>query len=183
MQKHTCRYLQQLVMAQANRNRELEAQIGALRTPDTSPPSAHHNGPLPSINGNPSVPRSLFYTTNYTTSDQASGNMRLVHWQKARVMMSTWKQRAAQRLNGAASGTAQVLGKTYALKKRVWKSHDALCASWGVRARTKYFHYSTRSYFFSLMRRRRCRCTTSASHVVRLSLRVPLFISSSLLSQ
>jgi len=30
------------------------------------------------------------------------------------------------------------------------------------------------------MRRRRCRCTTSASHVVRLSLCVPLFISSRL---
>jgi hypothetical protein len=125
-------------------------------------------------------PRSLFYTANYTTSDQASGSMRLVHWQKARVMMSTWKQRAAQRLNGAASGTAQVLRKTYTLKRRVWKSHDAPCASWGVCARTKCFHYSTRSYFFFLMRRRHCRCTTSASHVVRLSLSVPLFISSRL---
>jgi hypothetical protein len=50
----------------------------------------------------------------------------------------------------------------------------------GVCARTKSFHYSTRSYFFFLMRRRRCRCTTSASHVVRLSLCVPLFISSRL---
>lgn len=46
-------------MAQANRNRELEAQIGSLRTPDTSPPSGHHNGPLPSINGNPNVPEEL----------------------------------------------------------------------------------------------------------------------------
>jgi hypothetical protein len=46
-------------MAQANRNRELEAQIGALRTPDTSPPSAHHNGTHPPINGNPSVPEEL----------------------------------------------------------------------------------------------------------------------------
>jgi len=34
--------------------------------------------------------------------------------------------------------------------------------------------------FFFLMRRRRCRCTISASHVVRLSLCVPLFISSRL---
>lgn len=59
MQNYTCRYLQQLVMAQANRNRELEAQIGALRTPDTSPPSIHHNGTHPSINGNPSVPEEL----------------------------------------------------------------------------------------------------------------------------
>ena len=34
--------------------------------------------------------------------------------------------------------------------------------------------------FFFLTRRRRCRCTTSASHVVRLSLCLPLFISSRL---
>ncbi len=33
---------------------------------------------------------------------------------------------------------------------------------------------------FFLMRRRHCRCTTNASHVVRLSLCVPLFISSRL---
>ncbi len=43
-------------MTQANRNRELEAQIGTLRTPDTSPPSTHHNG---AINGNTSVPEGL----------------------------------------------------------------------------------------------------------------------------
>lgn len=46
-------------MAQANRNRELEAQIGALRTSDSSPPSTHHNGTHPSINGNGSVPEEL----------------------------------------------------------------------------------------------------------------------------
>lgn len=54
----TRRYLQHLVMAQANRNRELEAQIGALRT-DTSPPSAHHNGTHSSINGNTGVAEEL----------------------------------------------------------------------------------------------------------------------------
>ncbi len=46
-------------MAQANRNRELETQIGVLRTSDTSPPSAHRNGIHSSINGNPSVPEEL----------------------------------------------------------------------------------------------------------------------------
>lgn len=54
----SCRYLQQLVMAQANRNRELEAQIGALRPSDGSP-STHHNGTHSSINGNGSVPEEL----------------------------------------------------------------------------------------------------------------------------
>ncbi|KAI9454494.1 HLH-domain-containing protein [Russula earlei] len=49
------RYLQQLVMAQANRNRELEAQIGALRTSDSPSPSTHHNGTHTSIHGNGSV--------------------------------------------------------------------------------------------------------------------------------
>jgi len=45
-------------MAQANRNRELEAQIGALRTSDTSPP-AHHAGAHSSLNGNGSVVEEL----------------------------------------------------------------------------------------------------------------------------
>jgi hypothetical protein len=47
------RYLQQLVMAQANRNRELEAQIGVLRPEEGSPSnlSPHHND-LHSLNGN-----------------------------------------------------------------------------------------------------------------------------------
>jgi hypothetical protein len=47
------RYLQQLVMAQANRNRELEAEIGALRPSDASPSnlSSRHNDPH-SLNGN-----------------------------------------------------------------------------------------------------------------------------------
>jgi hypothetical protein len=56
------RYLQQLVMAQANRNRELEAQIGALRTSDPSPcapASAHHNGTHSSLNGNGSAAEEL----------------------------------------------------------------------------------------------------------------------------
>jgi len=53
------RYLQQLVMAQANRNRELEAQIGALRTSDASPSSTHHSGTHSSINGNGSVAEEL----------------------------------------------------------------------------------------------------------------------------
>jgi hypothetical protein len=56
------RYLQQLVMAQANRNRELEAQIGALRTSDSSPctpASAHHNGSHSSLNGNGSTAEEL----------------------------------------------------------------------------------------------------------------------------
>jgi len=53
------RYLQQLVMAQANRNRELEAQIGALRTSDGSPSSIHHNGTHTSLNGNGTVPEEL----------------------------------------------------------------------------------------------------------------------------
>ena len=41
-------------MAQANRNRELEAEIGALRPGETSPStrSSHHNGSHSSINGN-----------------------------------------------------------------------------------------------------------------------------------
>ncbi|KAH9019085.1 HLH-domain-containing protein [Lactarius pseudohatsudake] len=55
------RYLQQLVMAQASRNRELEAQIGALR-PGESPPniaSSHHNGTHSSINGNGSAAEEL----------------------------------------------------------------------------------------------------------------------------
>jgi hypothetical protein len=55
----SCRYLQQLVMAQANRNRELEAQIGALRPSDGSSPSSHHNGTHSSLNGNGSVPEEL----------------------------------------------------------------------------------------------------------------------------
>jgi hypothetical protein len=46
-------------MAQANRNRELEAQIGALRPSNGSSPSAHHNGRHSSINGNGSVPEEL----------------------------------------------------------------------------------------------------------------------------
>ena len=48
-------------MAQATRNRELEAQIGALRTSDTScaPASAHHNGNHSSLNGNGSAPEEL----------------------------------------------------------------------------------------------------------------------------
>jgi len=48
------RYLQQLVMAQANRNRELEAQIGALHPEETSPGtrSSRHNDTHSSINGN-----------------------------------------------------------------------------------------------------------------------------------
>jgi hypothetical protein len=49
------RYLQQLVMAQANRNRELEAQIGVLRPSDTSLPPTHHNGTQSSINGTGNV--------------------------------------------------------------------------------------------------------------------------------
>jgi hypothetical protein len=52
------RYLQQLVMAQATRNRELEAQIGALRTSDSSPP-AHHASTHSSLNGNGSVVEEL----------------------------------------------------------------------------------------------------------------------------
>ena len=44
-----------------------------------------------------------------------------------------------------------------------------------------FFTFRLDLTFFFLMRRRRCRCTTtSASHVVRLSLCVPLFISSRL---
>lgn len=46
-------------MAQANRNRELEAQIGALRTSDSSPSSVHHNGTHSSINGNTGVSEEL----------------------------------------------------------------------------------------------------------------------------
>ena len=42
----------------------------------------------------------------------------------------------------------------------------------------KIFSLFDSTLLFCLMRRRRCRCTTSASHVVRLSLCVPLFISS-----
>jgi hypothetical protein len=52
------RYLQQLVMAQANRNRELEAQIGALRPEETSP-STHHNDTHSSMNGNGSAAEEL----------------------------------------------------------------------------------------------------------------------------
>jgi hypothetical protein len=48
-------------MAQATRNRELEAQIGALRTSDTpcAPASVHHNGTHSSLNGNGSAPEEL----------------------------------------------------------------------------------------------------------------------------
>jgi len=46
-------------MAQANRNRELEAQIGVLRTSDTSSPPPHHNGTHSSINGNTGVAEEL----------------------------------------------------------------------------------------------------------------------------
>ncbi|KAI0253379.1 helix-loop-helix DNA-binding domain-containing protein [Lactifluus subvellereus] len=55
------RYLQQLVMAQANRNRELEDQIGALRTSDSPPcaPSTHRNGTHSSLNGNGSTTEEL----------------------------------------------------------------------------------------------------------------------------
>jgi len=53
------RYLQQLVMAQANRNRELEAQIGALRTSDGSPSSVHRNGTHTSLSRNGTVPEEL----------------------------------------------------------------------------------------------------------------------------
>jgi len=53
------RYLQQLVMAQANRNRELEAQIGTLRTSDTSLPPTHRNGTHSSINGAGNVAEEL----------------------------------------------------------------------------------------------------------------------------
>jgi hypothetical protein len=57
LHKNSCRYLQHLVMAQANRNRELEAQIGALRTSESPP--AHHNGTHSSINGNTGVAEEL----------------------------------------------------------------------------------------------------------------------------
>ncbi|KAH9005630.1 HLH-domain-containing protein [Lactarius hatsudake] len=56
------RYLQQLVMAQASRNRELEAQIGALSPGESSPSisSSHHNGTHhSSINGNGSAAEEL----------------------------------------------------------------------------------------------------------------------------
>ncbi|KAH9041491.1 HLH-domain-containing protein [Lactarius deliciosus] len=56
------RYLQQLVMAQASRNRELEAQIGALSPGESSPTiaSSHHNGTHhSSINGNGSAVEEL----------------------------------------------------------------------------------------------------------------------------
>jgi len=59
LMRESYRYLQQLVMAQANRNRELEAQIGALRTSDASPSSTHHSGTHSSINGNGSVAEEL----------------------------------------------------------------------------------------------------------------------------
>jgi len=45
-------------MAQANRNRELEAQIGALRT-DGSPSSVHRNGTHTSLSRNGTVPEEL----------------------------------------------------------------------------------------------------------------------------
>lgn len=55
------RYLQQLVMAQANRNRELEAQIGALHPEETSSNtvSSHHNSTHSSINGSGSAAEEL----------------------------------------------------------------------------------------------------------------------------
>lgn len=46
-------------MAQANRNRELEAQIGALRTSDSSPSSIHHNRTHSSLGVNGTVPEEL----------------------------------------------------------------------------------------------------------------------------
>ena len=49
-------------MAQANRNRELEAQIGVLRTSDSPPcvpTSTHHNGTHSSLNGNGSTAEEL----------------------------------------------------------------------------------------------------------------------------
>jgi len=54
------RYLQQLVMAQASRNRELEAQIGALHPGETSPSNvaSHHNDTHP-LNGNGNVAEEL----------------------------------------------------------------------------------------------------------------------------
>jgi hypothetical protein len=54
------RYLQQLVMAQASRNRELEAQIGALRPGETSPTTlASHHNDIHSLNGNGNVAEEL----------------------------------------------------------------------------------------------------------------------------
>ena len=54
------RYLQQLVTAQANRNRELEAQIGVLCPSETSPnPVSSRHNDTHSINGNGSTAEEL----------------------------------------------------------------------------------------------------------------------------
>jgi len=114
-------------------------------------------------------PRNLFYTTNYT-SNQASGSTRSLPWQKARAMMSIWKQIMVQRLSGAAKGTAQaqfqVLVKTYASKRREWKSHDfllgAVCPWMSLHSTQKFIPHVTRSCFFSTWLTR-CHCTNIAS--------------------
>ena len=67
---------------------------------------------------------SSFYTTNCTMSALASGNTHSAHSQRVRATMSIWKLKALLRPSVADNGTAWVLAKTYALRRRAWKSHN-----------------------------------------------------------